>query len=69
MRNRYQNIFKKVLIMLIVRPAKRLINVNVSRSHLLGYPWRAFQRKSLFDQHRAMPRDSVVFEGEVHEHL
>ena len=55
--------------MLMVRPVIRLINVNVSRSHLLGYPWREFQRKSLFDQLRAMRRDSVVFEGEVHEHL
>ena len=55
--------------MLIVRPAKRLINVNMSRSHSLGYPWRAFQRKSLFDQLRAMRRDSIVFEGEVREHL
>ena len=55
--------------MLMVRPVKRLINVDVSRSHLLGYPWRAFQRKSSFDQHRTMRRDSVVFEGEVHEHL
>ena len=40
--------------MLMVRPVISLINVNVSRSHSLGYPWRAFQRKSLFDQHRAM---------------
>ena len=55
--------------MLLVRPVIGLINVNVSRSHSLGYPWRAFQRKSSFDQHRAMRRDSVVFEGEVDEHL
>ena len=48
--------------MLMVRPVKRLINVNVNRSHLLDYPWRAFQRKSSFDQHPAMRRDSVVFE-------
>ena len=47
----------------------RLIIMNVSRNYSLGYPRRAFQRESLFDQLRLMPRDSVVFEGEVHEHL
>ena len=53
----------------MVRSVMRLIKVNVSRNYSLGYPWRAFQRKSLFDQLRATRRDSVVFEGEVHEHL
>ena len=55
--------------MLMVRSVMRLIKVNVSRNYSLGYPWRAFQRKSLFDQLRAMRRDSIVFEGEVREHL
>ena len=55
--------------MLMVRPVIRSINVIVNRSHSLGYQWREFERKSLFDQLRAMRRDSVVFEGEVHEHL
>ena len=64
-RNRYQNIKKKVLLMLMVRPVISLSNVNVSRSYSLDYPRRAFQRESLFDQLRAMQRDSVVFEGEV----
>ena len=53
----------------MMRPVIRLINVNVNRSHSLGYPRRAFQWESLFDQLRAMWRDSVVFEWEVHEHL
>ena len=48
--------------MIMMRPVTRLINVNVSRSYSLSYPWRAFQRESLFDQLRAMRRDSVVFE-------
>ena len=48
--------------MLMVRPVISLSNMNVSRRHLQGYPWRAFQRKSSFDQHRAMRQDSVVFE-------
>ena len=47
----------------------RLIIMNVSRNYSLGYPRRAFQRESLFDQLRAMRRDSVVYEREVHEHL
>ena len=55
--------------MLMVRPVMRLINVNVSRSYSLGYRRRAFQRKSLIDQLRAMRRDSIVFEEEVREHL
>ena len=53
----------------MMRPVIRLINVNVSRSYSLSYPCRAFQRESLFEQLRAMRRDSVVFEGGVHEHL
>ena len=55
--------------MLMVRPVISLSNVNVSRSYSLDYPRRAFQRESLFDQLRAMQRDSDVFEGEVDEHL
>ena len=55
--------------MFMMKPVIRLINVNVGRSHSLGYLWRAFQPESLFDQLRAMRRDSVVFEWEVHEHL
>ena len=48
--------------MFMMRPVIRLIHVNVGRSHSPGYPWRSFQRKSLFDQLQAMRRDSVVFE-------
>ena len=55
--------------MLMVRLVINLINVNVRRRYSLDYPRRAFQRESLFDQLRAMQRDSVVFEGEVDEHL
>ena len=61
-RNRYQKNLKKVIIMFMMKPVIRLINVNVGRSHSLGYLWRAFQPESLFDQLRAMQRDSVVFE-------
>ena len=57
------------MIVSMMRPVIRLIKMNVSRSHSLGYPWRAFQREGLFDQLLAMRRDSVVFEAEVHEHL
>ena len=46
----------------MTRSVIRLFNVNVCKSYSLGYPWHAFQRESLFDQHRAMRRDSVVFE-------
>ena len=55
--------------MFMMRLVIRLIIGNVNRSHSLGYPRRAFQRESLFDQLRAMRRDSVVYEREVHEHL
>ena len=43
----------------------RLIIVNVSRNYSLGYPRRAFQRESLFDQLRLMRRDSVVFKKNI----
>ena len=64
-----KKIEKKNMIMFMMRPVNRLIIGNVNRTHSLGYPWRAFQRESLFDQLRAMRRDSVVYEREVHEHL
>ena len=38
-----KKIKKEVRIIFMMRPVIRLINVNVNRSHSLGYPRRAFQ--------------------------